>query len=140
MSPYFTFIPQLAIIPGICLYARFKMLRHKPSALNQAPVFGPRFILSSLLFAGQCSLLKDFALLILLAVWPMVNCALVIYTYVVSESHALPCYWHMLISRVTTAASFVLYTCFCYLVLVVRKSFATKFAAIPEAFEKSQQR
>ena len=132
---YFTFIPQLAIIPGICLYARFKMLRHKPSAQNQVPVFGPRFILNSLQFAGQGSLLKDFALLILLAVWPMINFSLVIYTYVVSEPHSASCFWHILISRVTTAASFILYTCFCYVIFVMRRSFAAKFAVIPEALE-----
>ena len=135
LVPHFTLIPQLAIIPGICVYTRFRMWRHKTSTQNQAPVFGPRFILNSLKFARQGSFLKDFVLLILLAVWPMTNCALVIYTYVASESHAVPCYWHMLFSRITTAASFILYICFCYLIFAVRKSFATTFATIPEALE-----
>ena len=136
---YFTFIPQLAVIPGICLYARFKMLRYKPSAQNQSPVFGPRFILNCLKFAGQGSFLKDMGFLTLLAVWPMTNCALVIYTYSVSEPHSASCFWHIFISRVTTAASFILYTCFCYVIFVIRRSFEAKFADISEALENLNQ-
>ena len=93
---YSTFVSQLYAIPTMCLVARLNISRYRVLKKTGNPILGPGYIAETLKYIRYSRLISgQYITFGLLAVWPIINSVLVIYTLV--KTDVIHCYLHVYI-------------------------------------------
>ncbi|XP_072037342.1 uncharacterized protein [Amphiura filiformis] len=121
---YFTYIPQLAAVPFICLLASLNKRFDRSLSLSPACMFTTKYLLENIRFAKCRTVGTELCQFVMMLTWPVVNLCLGFYNYVTLEYRYSPVPWQMLVSRITAAIGLIQYSCLTYLCYKLRKAFA----------------